>query len=291
MKYLNLLTGLIIAILLLSAVAAGTGVFWQGTGEAHPFTTLRGETVMMRGRGLYRNETISYAAQAIGQDIVTLFIGIPLLAIGLVLARKGSMRGRLLMAGALGYFLYTYASLSFLAAFNQLFLVYVALFSLSLFAFIFTLKAFDPEDVLRHITEKFPRRSIAVYFIVVAVFLAFAWLGLVVPAMISGTAPVGLESTTTMVIQVLDLGVILPTAVMTAVLLLKKRPWGYMLSIVVLLKILTMGAALISMIIVQLLSGIEIDMAVAVGFAIISLAGIILSILTLRTIQPRIKTE
>jgi len=45
------------------------------------------------------------------------------------------------------------------------------------------------------------------YFITVAVFLSLAWLGLVVPPMMNGQPPAGLELAITMVIQSLDLGV------------------------------------------------------------------------------------
>jgi len=272
-------------IIPLALIAAGAGVFWQGTGESYPFETLRGETVMIRGHGLYRYDTINSSSQEVGQDIVTLIIGIPLLITGIVLSRKGLLRGRLLLTGGLGYFLYTYASMSFLTAFNQFFLIYVALFSLSLFGFILALSGLNPDEVMRHVSDRFPRRAIATYFIIVAGFLSLAWLGLVVPPMFNGTPPAGLESAITMIIQVLDLGIIVPTSIITATLLLQKRPWGYTLSSVVLLKILTMGTALISMIIVQLLSGVTVDPVISTIFAIISLAGIVLAIVTLRTIQ------
>jgi len=285
MKSNNIVIRLALLIIPLALIAAGTGVFWQGTGESYPFTTLRGETVMIRGHGLYRYDTINSSSQEVGQDIVTLIIGIPLLITGILLSRKGSMRGKLLLTGGLGYFLYTYASMSFLTAFNQFFLIYVALFSLSLFGFILALSGLDPNEVVRHISDRFPRRTIAAYFVIVAGFLAMAWLGLVAPPMLKGTPPAGLESAITMIIQALDLGVIVPTSIITATLLLQKRPWGYTLSSVVLLKILTMGTALISMIIVQLLSGVAVDPVVSVGFAIISLAGIALAIVTFRTVQ------
>ncbi|BBB47211.1 hypothetical protein [Pelolinea submarina] len=285
MKSFNTVLKLSVLIALLAAVAAGSGLLWQGSGDSYPFTTLRGETVMIRGHGLYRYDTVASSSQEIGQDIVTLLVGIPLLVYAMLRTRKDAMRGKLLLTGGLAYFLYTYASMSFLTAFNAFFLVYVALFSLSLFAFILALMALDPAEVAAHIGERFPRRAITTYFLVVAAFLALAWLGLVVPPMLTGTAPAGLESAITMVIQALDLGVIVPTAILTALLLRKGNAWGYTLSLVVLLKILTMGAALISMIIVQLLSGVAVDPVVTAGFGVISLSGIILAAMTLRTIN------
>lgn len=281
-KTILILAGVIIPLALL---AAGAGVFWQGSGAAFPFSTLRGETVMIRGHGLYFYDTVNSSSQEIGQDVVTLILGVPLLIVGIVLAGKGTLRGRLLLTGAFGYFLYTYAAMSFLTAFNPLYLVYVALFSISLFGFILSLSGLDPVEIVKHVSQHFPGRTIAVYFIIVAAFLLLAWLKLVVPSMLSGTPPAGLESAITMVIQSLDLGVIVPTGIITAILLLQKRPWGYTLASVVLLKILTMGAALIAMIIGQTLAKVPVEPVTSAVFVLISISGIILAIATLRNIH------
>ena len=285
MKPNTIVIRLAIIIIPLALFAAGAGVFWQGTGGSYPFDTLRGETVMIRGYGLYQYDTVNSSSQELGQDIVTLLIGIPLLFTGIVLHRKGTLRGQLLLTGALGYFLYTYAAMSFLTAFNPLFLVYVALFSLSLFGLILSISNLDVDEIKRHISSGFPRRAIASYFIVVAVFLSLAWLGLVIPPTLTGTPPAGLESAITMVIQALDLGVIVPTSLMTANLLLKNHAWGYAFSSVMLLKILTMGAALIAMIIGQVLAGVKVDPVTSAIFVLISISGIVLGIVTLRKIR------
>lgn len=285
MKSTNILIRLALIIIPLALVAAGVGVFWQGSGASYPFKTLRGETVMIRGHGLYAYDTVNASSQEVGQDVVTLILGIPLLIAGIVLTRKGSLRGRLLLTGALGYFLYTYGAMSFLTAFNPLYLVYVTLFSLSLFGFVLALSGLNPNEVLRHVSGKFPRRAIATYFIVVAAFLSLAWLGLVGPPSFTGNPPAGLESAITMVIQTLDLGVIVPTSLITAILLIQKRPWGYTLASVVLLKILTMGAALIAMIINQMLDKVAIDPVTSIIFALISISGIALAIAALRNIR------
>ncbi|HET9907763.1 MAG TPA: hypothetical protein VFQ23_14020 [Anaerolineales bacterium] len=269
----------------LALIAAVAGVFWQGTGEPYPFETLRGETVMIRGYGLYRYDTVNSSSQEIATDIVTLLIGIPLLITGIFLSRQGSLRGQLLLTGALGYFLYTYGAMCFLTAFNPLFLVYVALFSLSLFGFILSISNLDVEEIARHISSGFPRRAVAAYFMIVAIFLTLAWIGLVASPSLTWSPPVGLESAITMVIQALDLGVIVPTSFITATLLFRKLPWGYALSSVLLLKILTMGAALIAMIIAQRLAGVPIDPITSTIFIIISLSGITLGIISLKNIR------
>jgi len=68
-------------------------------------------------------------------------------------------------------------------------------------------------------------------------------------------------------------------------LLIKKQAWGYALSSVMLLKILTMGAALIAMIIGQVLAGVPVDVVISTIFVIISLSGITLGIVTLKNIR------
>lgn len=285
MKPNTIVIRLALIIIPLALLAAGAGVLWQGTGESYPFETLRGETVMIRGHGLYRYDTVLSSSQEVGQDVVTLLIGIPLLITGVVLSRKGTLRGQLLLTGAFGYFLYTYGAMSFLTAFNPLFLVYVALFSLSLFGFILAMMKLDVGEVTRRISDGFPRRAISIYFIAIAVFLSLAWLGIVTLPSLTWTPPYGLESAITLVIQAIDLGVIVPVSFVAAALLSRKSGWGYVLSAVLLIKVIMMGAALIAMIIGQLVAGLEIPIVTSVFFVLISVSGIIFGIITLRNIR------
>src|SRR4029077_15965082 len=110
-------------------------------GHSYALTNFRGEQVTINGRGLYYWDTLSAAAQMQANDLITLVVGLPLLALGAWLAFRDSLRGQVLLGGTLGYFLYTYLSMSMLAAYNGLFLAYVALFGLSLWAFALSLLA------------------------------------------------------------------------------------------------------------------------------------------------------
>ena len=279
------ITQLTILIIIMAFIAAGAGVFWQGAGEPYEFTSLHGEIISINGHGLYRFDSVSYVAQAVAQDVVTLVLGLPLLVAGILLTRRGSLRGRLLLTGTLGYMLYTYTSYTFLMAYNQLFLLYVALFSACLFAFILAMKELDPELIQKQVSEKFPRIGIVVFMSIIAAFLLMAWTGRILPALVAGIPPFGLESYTTLVIQALDLGVIVPTSALSAVLLWKKRPWGYALSAVVLIKGLTMGAALVAMIINMLLAGLPANMVEIVMFTGIALTALVFTLLLFRSIR------
>lgn len=272
-------------IAVLALVAAGVGLFYQNGGSPFSFTTLHGQTVQVYGQGLYHYDTIASASQEKGQDVVTLFLGIPLLVVSLLLYRRGSLRGHLLLTGTLGYFLYTYGSMAFNTAYNPLFLAYVALFSASLFAFVLALTSFDLQSLPAHFSPHLPRRSIAGFLFAVGLFLLVMWLGLIVPPLLRGQAPQALESTTTLVIQVLDLGVIVPVAFLSGILLLKRAPLGSLLASIVLVKTLTLGTAVSAMVVGQLLAGVELSISEIVGFPLLALIGISMAVMLLRHVS------
>jgi len=228
-------------IFVLTFVAAGAGL-WPGDGQPYPLTNFRGEQVTINARGLYYWDTVSTAAQAQANDLVTLVLGLPLLAVSFYLTLRGSLRGRLLLTGTLAFILYTYITMWVGAAYNKLFLVYVALFSLSLFAFILSMMSFDLKTLPAHFSEKLPRRGIAALLFFTAAFLSLAWLGRIAPTIFEDTIP-ALDNTTSMFIQAMDLGIIIPLCVLSGVLLLRRSPWGYLLASVSMMKFLTMVLA------------------------------------------------
>ena len=86
---------------------------------------------MIHGEGLYRYDSLFTGAGNRGVDAVTLLLGVPLLLLALDRYRRGSARGALLLLACLGYFAYVFTSMAFGVAWNELFLVYVALLSAS----------------------------------------------------------------------------------------------------------------------------------------------------------------
>jgi hypothetical protein len=285
MKYQSALRWLIPLIGTLALVAAGAGLFYHSPGQPYAFTSHRGENVMIYGGGLYAFDTVSSAAQAKANDFVTLVLGLPLLAISSWLAFRGSLRGQLLMTGTLGFFLYTYVSMTFLAAFNALFLVYTALYSLSLFAFVLSMMSFDLETLPARFSERLPRGWIAGLLFTVAGFLLLAWLGRILPPLTQGQAPL-LENATTMVIQAMDLGLILPLAVLSGVLLLRHSAWGFLLASVALMKGMTMGVAVSAMGINMALAGVSESLGILGPFMLITLLNLVMVVVLLRNIRP-----
>ena len=274
---------LIPPIFVLTLIAALAGL-WPAEGTPYPLTTFRGEQVTINARGLYYWDTVSSAAQMQANDLIALVLGLPLLAVSFWLAQRGSLRGRLLLAGTLGFILYTYITMAFGAQYNALFLVYVALFSLSLFAFVLVMMSFDLDTLPAHFSENLPRGWIAGLLFFAAAFLSLAWLGRVVATFAPGAIP-ALDNTTSMFIQVMDLGLIVPVCVLSGILLLRRRPWGYLLASVGLTKFLTLGVAVSLMGLNMARVGVPIspvELGIFIGMA---LAGVVMTVILLKHVK------
>ncbi len=287
MKYQSALKWLIPLIGILALFAVLMGLFYETPGQPYPVTSFRGEQVMINGHGLYYYDTVSTAAQMQGNDIITLIIGLPLLVISTWLAFHGSLRGRLLLTGTLAFFLYIYMymSMSMLTAYNALFLVYAALFTMSLYAFILSISSFDLMDLPSHFSERLPRGWIACVLFAVGGFLSLAWFGRVIPELLHPETPAALENTTTRVIQAMDLTLIAPLAILAGILLLRRSAWGYLLASVAILKGLTMSLAVSAMGINMALKGVPDGPGILIPFLVLTAFNLVVAILLLKNID------
>jgi hypothetical protein len=255
---LSILTGL------LALIQSGAGLFWQDDGSPFPFTTLHGQTVQMYGQGIYRYDTYFKAPILRGTDFLTLCICIPLLVIAILLYRRGSLRGGLLLNGVLAFFLYNSASIALGAAYNNLFLVYIAYFSAGLFAFILAFRSIDVQVLSSHITSGLPHRGTAALMYLSGVALLFAWLGDILGPLMQGGVP-AIASYTTEVTYVFDLGVIVPVAFLSGLLILRRAPLSYLLAAIMLIMLAIVGLMVTTQTIFQLLAGISLTTGEFIG--------------------------
>jgi hypothetical protein len=205
------------------------------------------------GEGLYRDPPL-LVAQAIGQDVITLVVALPALVIGVILARSGSERGRLVWLGVLGYVVYTYATYAFGIRFNPLFLVYVALLGWSLYALIGGLATTDFEALKVRFTQRTPVKLASVFLAVVAILFYLVWLSEAVPAVLVGGVPqsVVADGTPTNVIHVVDMSWLLPGMLLTAFWLWHKRAIGYALAGALLTLLALLLVAIVAMAVVEM---------------------------------------
>jgi len=222
-------TILVLCITFLSSVAALYGMLSSGEADIQQIKSVRGQVVDLYGEGVYRHMSADVAIQGIAQDYVTFFVGVPLLLFGFYWYRKRSKRGAFLLAGSSGYFFVTYLFYTSMGMYNELFLVYVALLGLSFFTLLNTLLSFDLPRLAKGFEREAARRAVGIFLIVNSILIGLMWLGVVVPPLLDGTLyPEGVEHYTTLIVQGLDLGLLLPLSFVSGRLLLLKRPLGYL---------------------------------------------------------------
>lgn len=252
-------------IALLAIIAASIGIFSTGGPGPYEIETVRGETVTVYGQGLYKHMSKDVAPQGIAQDYITLFLAVPLLLISLVWARKGSVKGRFLLAGTLGYFLVTYLFYLVMGMYNMLFLGYAALLGMSFFAFIQTLLGFEVAHLVGYFRESTPVKFTGGFLIFNGFTIGFMWLGVVVPPLLDGSIiPQQVEHYTTLIVQGLDLGLLLPLSFVSGWLFIKKRPFGYLLAPVYLVFLSILMTALTAKVIAMGMLGQNIMPAIVI---------------------------
>jgi hypothetical protein len=289
MIYKRTISLLVILITILSIFATSYAIVSsQGPGE-YAYQSIFGETVSIYGKGLYSHDSVSVATQAIAQDYVTLFLGVPLLLLSFNMYRKGFLKGSLLLTGTLGYFLYTYASYSFLSMYNSMFLTYVALMSASFFAFILMMMSYDVEKLPLFFTKKMPVKFLGGFLLFGSFVFGMMWTGKLGLPLLNNTPPADLQHYTTFVIQALDLGFVVPTGLLAGILLIMRKPFGYLLAPVIIIKEITLLTALTAMILLQLKAGVEIGYLLVWSVILFNLLVIICMILMMKNIKENVE--
>lgn len=287
MKQQSVLNWLVPLIVVLALFAAGIGLFSPNTGSPFSFATVRGETVQIWGQGWYHYDTAIGALSFQAGDLITLFLAIPVLIVAFVLYRQGSLRGGLLLTSALAYFLYTYISLGFGAAYNNLFLIYILIFSASLFGLILALSSFDLQTLPAHFADSLPHRGTGLFLMVSGVILSLIWLMLsIIPALLQSKAPLEAYYYTTFMTGILDIGIVAPALILSGVLIRRRTPLGYLLASTMLVFTCILGPNLTAGGIIQLLShviSIGQAMAFTVPFVILALIAIGLTVRLFRS--------
>ncbi|WP_207592953.1 hypothetical protein [Halomontanus rarus] len=224
--------------------------------------------------------------QVYGQDLLTLVVAVPALAVSLYFAVRGSLRGYIVWLGVIGYLLYTYASYAFMTAFNELYLVYTTLLWLTLFTFVGGMARLDAAALKRSL-EGASVRPYVVFHLLLSLLITTLWLSEILPATISGTTPSSIADAglPTSVIYSLDLGIVVPAFLLTAYWLWTDQPWGYAFTAVLLVKIATLGGAVLAMAAYMIRAGLGVPIPQIVIFGALTLVSVLLMIRFLFSIR------
>jgi hypothetical protein len=225
-------------------------------------------------------------AEARGWSLVTLGIVLPLAALSLAAARRGSLRARLLWLGTLAYLVYTYLEFAVSPPFTALYLPYIAAFGCAIPALVMAVASIDTKELATTFSDRTPRRTVALFALASAVLLTLAWLKEIVTQTVDrdfgwphGEAAIG------HVVHALDLGLQVPLGIATGLLLLRRRAAGYLAAAVMLVNSVCMGAALTAMVAAAALIS-DRSLMEAVPFLVLPLVAVALAVPFFRAIRP-----
>jgi hypothetical protein len=274
---------------LLAIVAAGAGVFLRGDLATISFTTVRGEVVDTVSSGLYRFNGLTVASEGVGWDIVTLFFVTPALLLVTPGVWRGGLRARLAATGLLAYFAYQYLEYAMFLAYGPLFLVYVAIFGLALSGLAVMAGTFDLATVASSFTARFPRRAVVGLGAFMALLLTGMWLPMILASWDQAVVE-PLDGATTLVVQALDLGLLVPLGIFTAILVWQRMSAGYVLASLVVVKAVAMPSAIVAMLLVEARTTGELAVAPIAVFSATAVAAAAIGWRVYGSIRPTLST-
>ena len=179
-----------------------------------------------------------------GQDVVNLLAAVALVWGG-GRARAGRLLGHVVRLAICLYISYTYL-MYVVAPYNDALLPYIAGIGLGAYGLVHGLVRLRERAVAEAFAD-LPRRGLAWFLLVLAGLFATMWI-VDILSVWPGGVPEGLFTyDIPSIVHVLDLGIVLPLLAITGVMLLRGHPVAPVLAVMLLVKTLTLGLALLSM--------------------------------------------
>jgi hypothetical protein len=229
--------------------------------------------------GLYVDAP-NWAQQARGTDLATLFLAVPVLAIGLWMSRRGSSAGRLAVVAGLLYLVYNYAIFAFAVALNPLTAVHIAIFGLSLWSLL--LAGRGAVGGAEGVTECLDRRAAGGLLIGVAAMFGLLWLGQIATASTTGILPpelvkAGIASNP---VYALDLAFFLPLCAVAGIASIRRNNAADF-AFPMLIWVALMGAGVVGGFLLMAAAGDQIAAPVVVAIGCLSVASSVVAAIAL----------
>ena len=235
----------------------------------------------------YARENALYAAQGIGQDIVNLFIVVPVLLVAAFFAWRKSKLGLLIWSGIIFYLAYSYTIYSFGLHFNNLFIAYCSILGLSFYSLVYYLITSIKEPVSDWFAKETSTKSTGIFLMVIAVLFYFIWLSEIIPAILKNATPKSIIESGLLInpVHVLDIAICLPALTITGIALMKKKSIGFLLAPTMMIFCIFMAIAIAAMVFVMKAKGLEANLGLTIVFGLITLISSIFLFLFLRKLK------
>jgi hypothetical protein len=217
----------------------------------------------------------------LANDVVNLFIGLPILLGSMWLAKRGQLIGLLFWPGALLYALYNYLTYLFGMPFDILFPLYLVIVTMSIYTLIDLVASIDGGVVKQRLGGQVPERLAGgVLFILGVVFGLFA-MSVILSALLNETS----IAQTELGLSVSDF-IVSWAWVIGGVLLWRRRPLGYVGGTGLLFNISMLFIGLIAVLILNpLLTGEPFALTDVIVVFVMSLIAIVPLILFIRGVR------
>lgn len=283
--------------LLLAALSSSAGVFLWTEGAGRPFVNQYGDEMILCGRGVYKADSAFSAPIFRGTDAVILFVVVPVFALALLFdVRKGRASDRVFLASTLAVVLYYAASLVFGVAYNALQIVYIALFSASLFGFVSALVSLRSRLGTAALSApSLPRKGVSVFLCLSGAALFLAWVPDLAISLASGRPPAIIANYSVIPTYALDMGVLAPFVFVTLALIRRRAPMGYAFLACVLSLCVTVGIMMPAQTVFQARAGIALPAAQMITksgtFVVLALAAAWLEVRLFRALRSNLDSS
>lgn len=232
--------------------------------------------------GFYNDNSNLMAIKFQVYDLVLMTLIFPLSVVMFFFALKGRIWAKEFILGILIYLAFSYGLNAFNCYQNQLFLAYIAIFSLSVFSTI--IGFLDMAEKIKKPSKSKLIKIISIALLINVVGGYQFWLEDAIQALISGEVSQTISgfNIPANAAQVLDIGFMLPLTLVGAILLWKYRSKGMVISAMMLVFFVLIGISVLSMEFGLLVNGFEMDYGKIYGFGFITVLSIIMTVLTYR---------
>jgi len=219
-----------IVLLFLSSVIS---IYYDDGGNKYKYISIHGQEIdIYGGNGLYRYDSVNKAVMFRGFDIVNMVLVLPIFIIGIFLLLRNKITGIIITLSCNVYLTYNYLIGVMGNSFNGLFLIWTALFSIGIWGAFLIICRLQKNKTISLFDDKFPRKIMIGYMLILAVFLFFSYLIEVISSYANNIFPINLQHYTTLELAALELGIMVPLHIIAPILIMKRNQNGLLLSLV-----------------------------------------------------------
>ncbi|MFZ5353016.1 MAG: hypothetical protein ACOZCL_09870 [Bacillota bacterium] len=178
------------------------------------------------------HERIIWGSMA--QDIISIPIAAILALLSAMSLIRPGVKRLTLIIGLAWYFFYAYGLYTVQGQYTRIYLVYIAIFGLSIYSMIFGLLSFKTAELEYYKLPGILRITASAFLIVMVIMMVTVWVIRISPD-IAAHIPAP-----TYGVYILDLSMVFPATTIIAIMLLQKKQLGSILGAIALLKVFTL---------------------------------------------------